>query len=229
MKKAKWLYFELPISLCELSKLMKENQYTESLGSGFLLSTSTHSKLVGKYIEKVIQKTVVEDPFGGISEVESTNYYTCQFNWSAESNFMYISEPPRSLRKFSNKLHSLTGLGLVLSELNVAPERWLGLIEKEADKVSILQISAYGIRTSQSSTAKIAVTGTDDIRAAFADLVSDKRYLTDSIKFEAVFQGMTVKGELTKAGVCRLKSPNLSFILEKLRDSLEKSTVHKPR
>ncbi|MGI2159757.1 hypothetical protein [Shewanella baltica] len=226
MIKAKWLYSELPIPLGELSKLMKEHQYTESSGSGFLLTASTSTKLVGKYIEKVILKNVVEDPFGGISEVESINYYTCHFNWSAESSFMYISEPPRSLRKFSNKLHGLTGLGLVLSELNVAPERWLGLIEEEADNLRILQISSYGIRTSLNSTAKITVSGTADVREAFAELVSDKRYLTDSIKFEAEFEGMTVKGELTKSGVCKLNSPNLNFILEKLRSSLEKSTVH---
>lgn len=226
MMKAKWLYSELPISLRELSILMKKYQYTDSSGSGFLLSASTATKLVGKYIEKVILKNVVEDPFGGISEVESINYYTCQFNWSAESHFMYISEPPRSLRKFSNKLHGMTGLGLVLSELNVAPERWLEHLEDEADNVRILQISSYGIRTSMNSTAKITVSGSDDVREAFAELVFDKRYLTDSIKFEAEFEGMTVKGELTKSGVCRLNSPNLSFILEKLRNSLAKSTVH---
>ncbi|SHF37980.1 hypothetical protein SAMN02745753_01839 [Marinomonas polaris DSM 16579] len=205
---------------------MKKHQYSENSGSGFLLSTSTPTKLVGKYIEKVILKNVVEDPFGEIFEVESINYYTCQFNWNSESSFMYISEPPRSLRKFSNKLHSLTGLGLVLSELNVAPERWLGLIEEEAEKVKILQISAYGIRASLNSTAKIVVSGKTDVREAFAELVSDKRYLTDSIKFEAEFEGMTVKGELTKSGSCKLTSPNLSFVLEKLRGSLEKSTTH---
>ena len=226
MMKAKWLYSKLPISLGELSQLMKKHQYSENFGSGFLLSTSTPTKLVGKYIEKVILKNVVEDPFGEISEVESISYYTCQFNWSSESSFMYISEPPRSLRKFSNKLHSLTGLGLVLSELNVAPDRWLGLIEEEADKVKILQISAYGIRTSLNSTAKVSVSGTADVREAFAELISNKNYLTDSIKFEAEFEGMTVKGELTKSGICRLVSPNLRFILEKLRVSLEKSTVH---
>ncbi|WP_067221117.1 hypothetical protein [Marinomonas gallaica] len=226
MMKAKWLYSELPISLGELSQLMKKNQYSESTGSGFLLSTSTSKKLVGKYIEKVILKNLVEDPFGEISEVESINYYTCQFNWSDESHFMYISEPPRSLKKFSNKLHSLTGLGLVLSELSVAPECWLRRIEEEADEVKIFQISSYGIRTSLNSTAKIVVSGKTDVREAFAELVSDKRYLTDSIKFEAEFEGMTVKGELTKSGSCRLTSPNLSFVLEKLRASLEKSITH---
>lgn len=226
MIKAKWLYSELPVPLCQLSKLMKEHQYTESSGTGFLLSTSSASKLAGKYIEKIVQKTLVEDPFGGVSEIESISYYTCQFNWSSESNYMYISEPPRSLRKFSNKLHCLTGLGLVLSEVNVAPERWLGLIEDCADSIRILQISSYGIRTSQSSAAKILVAGTKDVREAFSSMVADKRYLVDSIKFEAEFESLVVKGELTKSGVCRLKSPNMSFILDKLRNSLEKSTVH---
>lgn len=227
MIKAKWLYSELPVTIRQLAKLMKEHQYTDGSGSGFLLSTSTENKLVGKYIEKIVQKTVVEDPFGNTSEIESTSYYTCHFNWSSDSKYMYVLDPPRSLRKFVNKVHSLTGLGLIVSELNVSPKLWLELIEKEADSLRIFQISTYGIRASSDATAKVVVTGKTDVKTAFLDLVLDKRYLVDSVKFDADFDGLLVKGELTKSGVCRLKSANGNFILEKLRAALAFSDVQK--
>lgn len=223
MIKAKWLYSELPVSLSQLSKMMKDNQYTESSGRGFLLSTSTVSKLSGKFIEKVVQKSVVEDPFGQTLDVESISYYVCNFNWISNSNYMYISEPPRSLRKFVNELHHLTGFGLVLSEVNISPEQWLKAVEGSADVVTILEISSYGIRTSQNSTAKVSVGGTSDIRAAFIDMMRGKRYLVDSVKFKAEYESLIVKGELTKTGICRLKSSNTNFILEKLRGALEKA------
>ncbi|WP_412537190.1 hypothetical protein [Marinobacter sp. MIT932201] len=226
MIKAKWLYSELPISLAQLSNAMKDHQYTESSGFGFLLTNSSPSKLVGKYIEKLVRKTLVEDPFGHTSEIEVISYYVCQFNWSSKSNYMYISEPPRSLRKFSSKLHDLTGLGLVLSEVNVAPDQWIELIESNADYLKILKISSYGIRVSQNSTAKISVAGGSDVRDEFSELVSSRRYLVDSVKFEAGFSNLIVNGELTKTGVCRLKSANAGFILEKLRDALESSSRH---
>ena len=68
MIKAKWLYSELPLTLIELSRLMKEQQYSEETGLGFLLSVSTPSKLSGKYVEKQVQRSVVEDPFGEVTK-----------------------------------------------------------------------------------------------------------------------------------------------------------------
>ncbi|EMI4223255.1 MULTISPECIES: hypothetical protein [Vibrio harveyi group] len=225
MIKAKWLYSKLPLSLRQLSKLMKEEQYSDASGCGFLLSTSTDSKLVGKYIEKMTLKTVVEDPFGNISEVETVSYYTCHFNWSSESNYMFVLEPPRSLRKFINRIHNLTGFGIVFSEVNVSPQLWLELIEREADLVRVFQISASGIKAASDASASFVVTGKSDVKKAFFDLIGDKRYLVDSVKFEAYFDEITIKGELTKFGVSRVKSTNSTFVLEKLRESLAQSST----
>lgn len=224
MIKAKWLYSELPLTLIELARLMKEQQYSEEIGLGFLLSVSTASKLSGKYIEKQIQRSVVEDPFGEIMETESVSYYTCQFNWSSNSKYMYITNPPRSLRKFLNKLHDMTGLGLVLSEVNVVPERWVSYLERSSDSLKVTQLSSYGIRVSQGATAKITVNGIKDIRDDFTTIISDKRYLIDSIKFKAEFGSLELLCELTRLGVCRLRSGNVNFVLDKLREALERAS-----
>ncbi|MBY8157085.1 hypothetical protein KW508_03540 [Vibrio fluvialis] len=226
MIKAKWLYSKLPVSLKQLGKLMKENQYSDISGCGFLLSTSTDSKLVGKYIEKTVLKSVVEDPFGNILETETISYYTCHFNWNAESNYMFVLDPPRSLRKFINKIHSLTGLGVTISEVNVSPKVWLDLIEKEADLVRIFQISTCGINASSDASANVVVTGKNDVTKAFFDLIGDRRYIVDSVKFEAFFDTLPVKGELTKSGTSRIKTINGTFVLEKLRESLAMSIAN---
>ncbi len=225
MIKAKWLYSELPLTLIELSRLMKEQQYSEETGLGFLLSVSTPSKLSGKYVEKLVQRSVVEDPFGAVTEVESVSYYTCQFNWSSNSKYMYVTNPPRSLRKFLNKLHEMTGLGLVLSEINVPPERWVGYLERSADSLTVTQLSSYGIRVSQVATAKVTVNGIGDIRDDFTTIISDKQYLVDTVKFKAEFDSLELLCELTKLGGCRLKSANVNFMLDKLRVALDGALI----
>lgn len=222
MIKIKWLFYELPLSLVELSNLMKENQYSEGSSSGFLLSLATQNKLAGKYIEKIVQKSIVQDPFGEVTEMETTSYYICRFNLDSKSKHLYISEPPRSLRKFTNKLHKLTGLGLVLSEININPSEWVNEIEEKSQKFKITQISCCGIRASKDSVAKLAITGSNDVRYDFSKLIADKRYMMESIKFEAEFDNLPVKGELTRTGSCKIRSPNVPVILEGLRISLEK-------
>jgi len=134
---------------------------------------------------------------------------------------MYITNPPRSLRKFLNKLHDMTGLGLVLSEVNVAPERWVGYLERSADSLKVTQLSSYGIRVSQGASAKVTVNGINDIRDDFSTIISDKRYLVDSVKFKADFGSLELLCELTRRGGGRLKSANVNFVLDKLREALE--------
>ncbi|OOE87115.1 hypothetical protein BZG73_02640 [Salinivibrio siamensis] len=225
MIKAKWLYSELPLNLIELSRLMKEQQYSEEAGLGFLLSVSTSSKLSGKYVERQVQRSVVENPFGEVTEVESVNYYTCQFNWISDSKYMYITNPPRSLRKFLNKLHDIIGLGLVLSEVNVAPEQWVSYLEHSTDSLKVTRLSSYGIRVSHGATAKVTVNGVKDIRRDFTTIIADKRYLIDSAKFKAEFGSLELLCEFTRLGVCRLKTANVSFVLDKVREALERALI----
>jgi len=103
----------------------------------------------------------------------------------------------------------------------VAPERWVGYLERASDSLKVTQLSSYGIRVSQRASAKITVNGIKDIRDDFSTIISDKRYLVDSVKFKAEFGSLELLCELTRLGVCRLKSANVNFVLDKLREALE--------
>jgi len=223
MVKARWLYSKIPIPLSQLSKLMIDSQYDDISGKGFLISAATSTKIVGKYVEKVVQKSLLEDPFGEISELSSVTYYTCQFSLEHRSNLLLIKNPPRTLRKFLNQLHQMTGFGLVVSEIEVDPELWIRAIGKACNSLHILQINSSGIRASQTSSAKISITGTKDVRASFEKMISDKRYMVESMKFEAMFGELEVKGEILRNGTCKFKTANSDLILEKLRRALEVS------
>ena len=119
----------------------------------------------------------------------------------------------------------MAGLGLVLSEVNVAPERWVSYLEHSANSLKVTQLSSYGIRVSQGATAKVTVNGIKDIRDDFTTIISDKRYLVDSVKFKAEFDSLELLCELTRQGVCRLKSANVNFVLDKLREALEGALI----
>lgn len=86
----------------------------------------------------------------------------------------------------------------------VAPERWVGYLDRASDSLKVTQLSSYGIRVSQGASAKITVNGIKDIRDDFSTIISDKRYLVDSVKFKAEFGSLELLCELTRLGVCRL-------------------------
>lgn len=226
MVKAKWLYFEIPTSLKELSKLMLANQYSEESGFGFLLSNSTENSLSGRYIERVIQSSVIESPFGELSQIETVSYYICRFNWTSGSKLLCLIDPPRSLRKFTNCLHDMLGLGLVIAEPSVSPDQWLNEIEKHASSVIVNHISSFGIHTPSDSLARIAVTGHRDVRNDFYELIGSMQHKVDCIKFVINYKnGVNAHGELTKTGACKIKCIDTTFILDEFRKTLELSHV----
>lgn len=110
----------------------------------------------------------------------------------------------------------------MLSEVNVAPERRVDYLESTADSLKVTQLSSYGIRVSQGATAKVTVNGIKDIRDNFTTIISDKRYLVDGAKIKAEFSSLELLCELIKLSVCRLRSANVNFVLDKLREALER-------
>ncbi|PVZ69723.1 hypothetical protein [Pelagibaculum spongiae] len=222
MIKAKWLYSELPLSLDIVTTRLLAEQYSDDKGEGFLLNSSGKNFLSGRYIEKIIGKSIVTDPFGNQSEQTTVAYYTCKFNWQNGSKLLCITEPPRSLRKFLAKLHNLLGLGVVVADIDVDPLKWLQQIESQLGRTTITHISSLGIHTPVGGLAKISVSGKKDIRTDFEELISNRRHKIDNVKFNLKYSNdIQALVELTGAGSCKLKSYNHKEILEKFRLCLE--------
>lgn len=222
MIKVKWLNSELPLTLQAVGALMSNHQYSEDTGEGFILTISTESKLSGRYIEKLVQKSIIVDPFGNESENFVVSYYTCKFEWIKGSNLLQILNPPRSIRKFISKLYELVGLGLVVSDININPLDWLKELEKETESLLVKHISSYGIKTKTNGLARVAVSGKKDIRDDFDDILKCKMYKIDCVKFISNYPNQPeITGELTNTASSKIKAPNQSFVLEKLRCSLE--------
>ncbi|WP_422468077.1 hypothetical protein [Endozoicomonas sp. ALC013] len=225
MKKVKWLYYELPIPILKLSELLIANQYSEYLGEGFLLSKSTGKTIAGRYIEKNISKTIIQDPFGNEVENPVTTYYVCNFSLDINSNLLCIYDPPRTLRRFISKLHSMVGLGLVLSDITVDPLALILDLEKEVGKTKITHISSYGIRVEKAGLAKISVSGKKDIRSEFESITRSIKFKTESVRFQFQYNNHSVTGSFSKTGLFQLNSPSVSELISKFQKSIEKQVL----
>lgn len=223
MLRSKFVHSELPVTLKNLASLLVSKQFSDETGAGFLLSSSTESKLIGQYVEKYNQVSIVVDPFGNETEVESIGYYTCKFGLEATSDYMMIIEPPRSLKKFTNALHELTGLGLVISEGNIDLSDWIKNIEELADSFTVKKVATSGIKSSDYSSAKLSITGSRDVRETLLAMLENKRHLVEYVTFEANFEGLQAKCELSRTGSCKLITQNSDQILLMLKKSLIKS------
>lgn len=200
MKTLRWLKVKWPLPLSDLSKRLLSMQYDEELGRGFILSSSSSSRLAGKFVEKTIQRIITIDPFGNEIEAYNTTFYVSKFYYESNSNLLELESPPRSIRKLASELHSIAGLGLELSDIKVDPLTWLNEIEKDYKSILVHHISSSGITVPKNGLAKISVSGKKDIRREFSDLVTDKPRIIDSVRFKGKLNGCSISAELSRSG-----------------------------
>jgi hypothetical protein len=221
MKKIRWLCADWPISISNISQQLLLNQYNEDKGKGFLLSSSGSNKVSGRYIEKIIDKSFVTDPFGNEQEFILTSYYIVQFHIDISFNMLELTDPPRSLRKFISEMQCLLGLGLELSELNVDPFIWLLNIEKSLAPMTVTHISSTGIRVPDNGLAKISVSGKKDIREEFEKLVHGKSYVIETIKSIGFINNCNISIEINKTGLAKLNGHIYDGLIKEIRSCLE--------
>ena len=157
MKTIRWLKVKWPLPLIEVSKRLLSNQYEENIGRGFILSSSGKHRVSGKFVEKLIEPTVIVDPFGNETESQITTYYVSKFSFNSSSTLMELESPPRSIRKLIVELHSIVGLGMELSDVKVDPLVWLQELEALHSQVFVRHISSSGITVPKNGLAKISV------------------------------------------------------------------------
>lgn len=227
MRTIRWLNVSFPNTLSSITKGLLANQYTDSKGRGFLLSSSGSRKISGKYIEKTVDKMVVIDPFGKETESSSITYYISKFTIENASNILELDSPPRSLRKYISELHQIIGLGLELSDIQVDPLVWLENIEKLLSPVIVKSISASGIMVPKDGLGKVSVSGKKDIRNEFNKLIGNKKRNIDSIKFFGIINDCHISAELIKTGTVRVNGQLYDGFIREIRTCLEMSIVKK--
>lgn len=219
MLTVRWLKIIIPITLRVLSEKMLSNQYTDDSGKGFLLSSTISNRVSGKYIEKIINKSTVIDPFGNETESVTTDYYVLNFTFD-DSNYLEIKNPPRSMKKFISNLRDLVGLGLEVSEVSIDPLEWVNNIENSMFPVVVKHISASGIVVPKNALAKISISGEKDIRDEFDSMIGSKHRKIDSIKFISSYDDRQVTAELTNTGAIKFSGHTHDSFLYDVRKCL---------
>ena len=227
MKTIRWLKVKWPLQLLEVFRLLLSNQYDQEVGRGFLLSSSGKNKISGKYVEKIIEPTVIVDPFGNESKSQVVTYYVSKFSFSSTSSLMELESPPRSIRKLITELHSIVGLGMELSDIKVDPLVWLQELESLHSPVLVRHISSSGITVPKNGIAKISVSGKKDIRGEFERLVGKKSRVIDVAKFSGVFNQCSINAELSKSGTIKYSGHIYDGFREEVKKCLEQSILEK--
>lgn len=165
--KSKWLKITIPVDIFSLSEKLHSCAYKTGMDSGFELLSYDDSQLSAKYFERHIEKEVIEDPFGEVSEVEMIRYQTIDFSifsFEKENAVLMIENPPRSVKGLINALSQSIGFGFFIEVLNLNIHTFISFLKKTfgGSSVKVLSLRANNIRLTEKTTGAIDVVSIGD-------------------------------------------------------------------
>lgn len=165
--KSKWLKITIPVDIFSLSEKLHYCAYKTGMDSGFELLSYDDSQLTAKYFERHIEKEVIEDPFGEVSEVEMIRYQTIDFSifsFERDNAVLMIENPPRSVKGLIHALSQSIGFGFFVEVLSLNIHIFISFLKKTfgGSSVKVLSLRANNIRLTEKTTGAIDVVSIGD-------------------------------------------------------------------
>jgi hypothetical protein len=151
--------------MVNLGARLKAFPYKNDNPTGFLIDLIQSHTIQGRFIEKIIQKSILRDPFGLETEVEQIEFKTVEFEFFDQYPFICLTNPPRSLQAFWTKLAEINNFDLTLEELNISLLGWITNLEKECkNKAIITSVALHDVLLEEKVHATVTVQEETDLR-----------------------------------------------------------------
>lgn len=217
MTTIRWFDINIPLSIDDFSKILKDNSFSKELKDGFILKKITPTEITGKYIEEKKFTREIFDPFGEKQIITAMDYITIDFKFIKNSDkwLLEIYSKPRSLKSFSNKIGKLVGYGFFISSINIDLLALIPLLESEFKQISISKIEIHDININDIALGQLILTGNQDIRKSINNfLINKKDYTVKSIKasipYSDLYQGVFEISHNTRLEFTQM--PNQAFL-----------------
>lgn len=183
MKRVRWLIADWPISIRAIASRMKSDLFSPEDDDGFIIDRVRDSFLEARYIEKQSFTDVVIDPFGNELEYERLLYKKLEFALFSGFPNIELTDAPRSVNAFTNKLLGLNDFSVAIESLNVDLIKWVEEVQVNfRNPVVITMMQINGMSVEQGVTAKVMLKGNVDVRKAISKFAGNKKYVLDKIK-----------------------------------------------
>lgn len=202
-----------------LSGFVKD-EYSEKKLCGFSHVAGQGNCIEGQYVERFESVTKVEDPFGKVLEYPFMTYEKTVFKIGTQFPNLELRDSPRSLAVFFSQIARLLDFKITIAPIEVNLLDWIGELEKELDSLEVTAASIGNISLSNSVAARIALSGTTDVRPLAKSLVGRRSFAFNRLQIRAIFNSEPFKCELAADARVSLTAGVQAPVVELLRETL---------
>ncbi|MDA5480240.1 hypothetical protein PGS49_06150 [Yersinia intermedia] len=208
MRKIKWILLNTDFSLEEIVKYLSSDSFTEKKGRGFTFNKIRKSYLHGRFIEKLMLEDKIPTLYGDDTTIQRVEYRIVDFEIEgAHLPIISITNPPRTLKPFSNSLVKNLGLGISIEEININLFQWCEVIEENLS-LKINKIEASQIKVAEFALAKMQISSSQDLKKYYCDNLENKNPKIDRLSCEIMTPYFGGRIKLYKNGMAQIETKN---------------------
>jgi hypothetical protein len=210
--------------LDEVVKGLSRDEYSSRKKWGFSNVTLHGDSLRGQYIEKYEAVTRVQDPFGKVLEFPHVEYEHFIFHIGIRYPQLELHDPGRNLGAFFNQVAQYLNFKMAIEAPPVDVLRWADLITERADSAQVHGAWVTNVSLSNTVAAKIALTGTEDVRPFIKKIVGKRSYSFLRVQIAGIFHSQPFKCELFPDSKANILNGVETEIAGVLRETLAQMT-----
>lgn len=212
MRKVKLLKVFLPGSLESAYEKITDSPFKKGATDGFEPISFNNSSITAKFIEEILSKESITDPFGNTEEVISKRYIVNEFSISSIKNehLLLLENPSRSVRGLIRKLSEVLGVEFYTSSIEIDIIKLSEFFSKTTDANHLKTTRALlsGVNLDESCSANIEITSINDAIADAKQHFRGKKFKIDRARFTASNSTKKSAMEVRSSGLISIYGPD---------------------
>lgn len=205
MTRYRWLKAEWPMSARPLAKRIRQQEFTESRASGFILDRVRDDSLEARFVERYEYTETVLDPYGKELTFDRLEFRQTAFRATPGWPGLELLDAPRSVQSLVSGLLDACNFELSVSPIEVDVLAWADDFQRALGTEAVvdsLQIAA--LMVAEGVKAKVLLQGERDVRAAYKELVQGRRHVLEKLQLRVTTGGARTTVVFTGGAGARL-------------------------
>ncbi len=224
MKKIKWMFLNVSLSITEIVQKMKSLTYTDIKGKGFIFDKVRDNEVTGRFVEKIISEEVIPVLYGEATTFERIEYRIVEFYITEKAlPIIAIINPPRTLKPFAINMVKALGLGVSLDDMNIDPLLWVNSISK-ITPLELVQLELSQIKVDEHALARMQISSSKDLRKYYEkSFNNEKPPRIDKVHILMLHPNYSGKVKISRTGLVTIETKHERDVTDLLFNSLLKT------
>ena len=205
MLKIKFLRINLPDGLEKTYRHLADAPFSRDGQDGFEVTSFSKNHIEAKFIEKIITKEQITDPFGNVQEIIATRYGTTELTVSNFSGIYVLAlrNPSRSVNALVKRFSALVGNGFFAASIVLDVEKFGQYVKLHYNEQALVatKVFASNLTLDNHSTANIELLSSSNALSDLKHHFPSQDILIERARFSLTDHGRKSQLEIKASGV----------------------------